>query len=71
MSDKGKPDQVKDATVGLKSDLKTLRQLTSSSEAAKKHREASKDERAKRNLEEAVERTLRQQDEGPRYNSGK
>ncbi|KFY80219.1 hypothetical protein V499_00893 [Pseudogymnoascus sp. VKM F-103] len=35
------------ATVGLKSDFKTLQQLTSSSEAAKKHREDSKDERAK------------------------
>jgi hypothetical protein len=37
----------KTATVGLKSDLKTLQQLTSSSEAAKKRREDSKDERAK------------------------
>jgi hypothetical protein len=70
MSDKGDPEQAKEATVGLKSDLKTLRQLTSSSEAAKKHRESSKDERAKRNLEEAVEKTLTQQ-EGPRHSSGK
>ncbi|KFY79014.1 hypothetical protein V498_08998 [Pseudogymnoascus sp. VKM F-4517 (FW-2822)] len=38
------------ATVSLKSDLKTLRQLTSSLEAAKKHREDSKDVRAKNSL---------------------
>lgn len=70
MSDKGDTEQTNEATVGLKSDLKTLRQLTSSSEAAKKHREASKDERAKRNLYEALEGTFRQQEEsGP--NAGK
>lgn len=45
----------KTATVGLKSDFKTLQQLTSSSEAAKKHREDSKDERAKNNLLASVQ----------------
>ncbi|KFY97307.1 hypothetical protein V500_02148 [Pseudogymnoascus sp. VKM F-4518 (FW-2643)] len=43
------------ATVGLKSDFKTLQQLTSSSEAAKKHREDSKDERAKNNFFASVQ----------------
>lgn len=43
------------ATVGLKSDLKTLQQLTSSAEAAKKHRDDSKHERAERKLHEAIE----------------
>ena len=43
------------ATVGLKSDLKTLQQLTSSSEAAKKRREDSKDERAKNNFMASVQ----------------
>lgn len=43
------------ATVGLRSDLKTLQQLTSSAEAAKKHRDDSQYERAKRKLNEAFE----------------
>lgn len=63
MSDKGDTEQAKEAAVGFKSDLKTLQQLTSSSEAVKKHREASKDERAMRSLEEALEKDLGQQEE--------
>jgi hypothetical protein len=43
------------ATVGLKSDFKTLQQLTSSSEAAKKHREDSKDKRATNNFLASVQ----------------
>ncbi|KAL4948358.1 hypothetical protein BDW69DRAFT_94563 [Aspergillus filifer] len=50
----------KEATVGLSSDIKTLQQLTSSAEAAKKHREQSKDERALRKLEEAVGELLKE-----------
>lgn len=45
-----------EAVVGLKSDLKTLQQLSSSASAAKKHREDSKDDRAKRELMEAIGR---------------
>ncbi|KAJ5123793.1 hypothetical protein N7448_009890 [Penicillium atrosanguineum] len=43
------------ATIGLESDLKTLQQLTSSAEAAKKRRDDSKHERAERKLHEAIE----------------
>lgn len=58
--------QAEEATVGLSSDLRTLQQLTSSAEAAKKHREQSKDERAKRKFEEAVEEMFKQVEEpGP------
>lgn len=35
------PEKGEEATVGLKSDLKTLQQLTSSAEAAKRHRDDS------------------------------
>ncbi|RAL06347.1 uncharacterized protein BO80DRAFT_420644 [Aspergillus ibericus CBS 121593] len=56
MADKpeAKDKKGEEAIVGLSSDIKTLQQLTSSAEAAKRHRERSKDERALRKLEEAL-----------------
>ena len=47
-----------------------MQQLTSSAEAAKKHREASKDERAKRSLEEAVGNMIKDQQE-PSHSTGR
>jgi hypothetical protein len=55
MPDNPAPGKGEQATVGLKSNLKTLQQLTSSAEAAKKHRDDSKRERAERKLNEAFE----------------
>jgi len=68
MSDKDRRDEAREATVGLKSDLKTLQQLTSSSEAAKKL--DSKDERAKRNLFAVFEKVVKEE-EGPGPKTGK
>lgn len=48
------PEQGEEASVGLKADLKTLQQLTSSAEAAKRHRDESKLKRIHGALDEAV-----------------
>lgn len=63
------PKKGEEATVGLKSDLKTLQQLTSSAEAAKKHRDDSKHERAQRKLEEVFEAMAKS--EGGKNEKGK
>ncbi|KAJ5183284.1 hypothetical protein N7492_000900 [Penicillium capsulatum] len=63
------PEKGEEATVGLKSDLKTLQQLTSSAEAAKRHRDDSKHERAERKLHEAFEAMAKSQ--GDKNEKGK
>ena len=72
MPDESQSDRAKgeEATVGLNSDVKTIQQLTSSAEAAKKHREASKDERAKRNLDEAIGKMMKDQQDSS-HSTGK
>lgn len=54
-------EEGKQATADLKSGINTLQQLTSSAEAAKKHRDDSKHERAERMLFEAFETTAKSQ----------
>ncbi|KAE8152357.1 hypothetical protein BDV25DRAFT_137931 [Aspergillus avenaceus] len=58
-------NQAEEATVGLSSDL-NFAAAYFLSRSCKKHREQSKDERAKRKFEEAVERLFQQDEEsGP------
>lgn len=55
MSDKSPPDQSKEkATVGVKADVKTLQQLSSSGQAAKEKRNANQVARITGALGEAV-----------------
>lgn len=60
--------KAKRATGGFFTNLKTLQQLTSPAEASKKHRDTSKNERAKRMFEEAIEEGVKEENQ---KNSGR